>query len=172
VLAWAYYRGQRPKEGFRHALLVEHGFLNEWQKASTKTLEKSLDDFCKRIYQPLSDTDLDEALHHRDSEDVSILTTALIQGAVPLLRPNFDQTGGGSSFQMRFFQCKDPHSSSLSQTLRADMQEWQEISTEDPRLAICCRVRSLIPFSALQHVFERGRADYEALDERVKAEFL
>jgi len=36
------------------------------------------------------------------------------------------------------------------------MQAWQEIATDDAYIAICSRVRMMIPFSALSHVFERG----------------
>lgn len=159
VLAWAYYYGKRPQEGFRHTLLSEHGFLNDWQKLSVKAFEERLEDFCKQIYQPLSNTDLEEALHHRDGKDANALAAALLQGAVPLLRPNFDQTGSGSSFQMRFFQCKDPLSSSLYPVFKDDNQEWEIISTDDALIAICCRVRMMIPLSALNHIFERGQTE-------------
>lgn len=158
VLAWAYYYGKRPQDGFRHTLLNEHGFLNDWQKSNLKTFEERLEDFCTRIYDPLSSTDLEEALHHRDGKDASFLALSLVQGAVPLLRPNFDQTGSGSSFQLRFFQCKDPLSSPLYPIFKEDEQEWQIISTDDQLIAICCRVRMMIPLSALNHIFERGHA--------------
>jgi hypothetical protein len=156
VLAWAYYYGKRPQDGFRHALLTERGFLNEWQKSNINTFEERLESFCKEVYQPLSSTDLEEALHHRDGKDAAFLALSLTQGAVPLLRPNFDQTGSGSSFQLRFFQCKDPLSSSLYSVFNEDEQDWELIETDDLLIASCCRVRMMIPFSALTHIFERG----------------
>lgn len=171
VLAWAYYYGTRPQDGFRHALLTEHGFLKDWHKASAKTLETRLSDFCREVYQPLEDVDLEEAIQHRTEKDADELALALMQGAVPLLRPNFDQTGIGSSFQLRFFQSRQARSSLLSTQLRNDLQEWQEVDTDDPYLAICCRVRLLIPLPALNHILERGRVAFEDMEESVKAEF-
>lgn len=158
VLAWAYYYGKRPQDGFRHALLGEHGFLVEWQKTNSRTLQERLERFCREVYQPLSRTDLEEALHHRDGKDAGFLALSMMQGSVPLLRPNFDQTGSGSSFQLRFLQCKDPSSSSLFPTFKNDEQEWEYVSTDDLLLAICCRVRMMIPRTALAHIFERGNS--------------
>jgi hypothetical protein len=156
VLAWAYYHGKRPQDGFRHALLTEHGLLNEWQKSNIKTFDERLEDFCKEVYHPLSSADLEEALHHLDGKDAAFLALSLMQGAIPLLRPNFDQTGSGSSFQLRFLQCKKPLSSSLYPVFKEDEQEWEFIETDDLLIAVCCRVRMMVPFSALSHIFERG----------------
>jgi hypothetical protein len=171
VLSWAYYYGKRPEDGFRHALLNEWKFLDEWTKAGPKVFEERLATFCGQVYQPLQNLDMEEVLHHRNGQSPNDLASALSQGAVPLLRPNFDQTGSGASYQMRFFQSKEPRSSSLFPVLKSDMQEWQEIATDDAYIAICSRVRMMIPSSALRHVFERGQTAYEALDKSVKAEF-
>lgn len=158
VLNWAYYYGNRPQDGFRHALLGEHGFMSEWQKSKSRTFWQRLEGFCTEVYQGLSKTDLEEALHHRDGKDAGFLALSMMQGSVPLLRPNFDQTGSGSSFQLRFLQCKDPFSSSLYSTFKNDEQEWEYVSTDDVLLATCCRVRMMIPGTALKHIFERGHA--------------
>jgi hypothetical protein len=159
VLSWAYYYGKRPEDGFRHALLHEWKFLDEWQKAGAKDFEECLGAFCRQVYQPLQELDMEEILHHRNGLSPNDLASALSQGAVPLLRPNFDQTGSGASYQMQFFQSKDPRSSSILPILKSDMQAWQEIATDDAYLAICSRVRMMIPTSALRHVFERGRTE-------------
>lgn len=156
VLTWAYYYGNRPQEGFRRTLLGERSFLSDWQKANIKILGERLDIFCRDVYQPLANVDLEEALHHRNGKDANVLGLSLLQGAVPLLRPNFDQTGSGTSFQLRFFQCREPLSSSLYPTFKKDAQEWEAISTDDLFIAICCRVRMLIPRSALEHILSRG----------------
>jgi hypothetical protein len=159
VLSWAYYYGKRPQDGFRHALLNEQNFLDEWHKVGSKVFEERLGAFCGQVYQPLQDLDMEEVLRHRNGLSPNDLASALSQGAIPLLRPNFDQTGSGASYQMQFFQSKDPRSSSIFPILKSDMQEWQEIATDDAFIAICCRVRMMIPTSALSHVFERGRTE-------------
>jgi hypothetical protein len=156
VLSWAYYYGKRPEDGFRHALLNEWKFLDEWQKAGSKVFEDRLDAFCRQVYQPLQNIDMEEVLHHRNGLSPNDLASALSQGAIPLLRPNFDQTGSGSSCQMQFFQSKEPRDSSVFPILKSDMQAWQEIATDDAYIVICSRVRMMIPISALSHVFERG----------------
>lgn len=155
VLAWAYYQGKRPQDGFRHALLGEHGFLREWPKSNSQSLQEGLERFCSEVYQPLSKTDLEEALHHRHGGDADSLAHSLMQGSVPLLRPNFDQTGSGTSFQLRFLQCNDPSCSSLYPTFKADEQEWEYVNTDDVLIATCCRVRMMIPVTALTQVLER-----------------
>jgi hypothetical protein len=157
VLSWAYYYGKRPEDGFRHALLNEWKFLDEWQKAGSKAFEERLGTFCRQVYQPLQNLEMEEVLRHRNGLSPNDLASALSQGAIPLLRPNFDQTGSGASYQMQFFQSKYPHSSSILPILKSDMQAWQEIATDDAYIAICSRVRMMIPVSALSHVFERGR---------------
>jgi hypothetical protein len=172
VLAWAMYYGKRPQEGFRHSLLADREFLKDWQKAKPAALAARLENFCREVYQPLSGVGLQDAIQHRAQKDADSLAATLIQGAVPLLRPNFDRRGGGYSFQLRFFQSREPRSSSLYPYMRNDPQEWQEIDTGDACVAICCRVRSLIPAHALEGLFARGRAAFESLDEDAKAEFV
>lgn len=171
VLAWAYYYGKRPEDGFRHALLNKGRLFYEWQKAGSKIFDERLGAFCREVYQPLQNLDMEEVLHHRNGMSPNELVSSLAQGAIPLLRPNFDQTGSGSACQLQFFQSKDPRSSSLFPILKSDMQVWQEVVTDDAYIAICSRVRMMIPFSALSHIFERGRIAYDALDKSVKAKF-
>lgn len=171
LLAWAYYNGKRPQAGFRHTLLTEREFLKRWPKKNQNVLYEQLMEFCREVYQPLSEIDLDEVLSHRNGKDNGDLATALAQGAIPLLRPNFDRTGSGPSCQMRFFLSRDPRQSSALPIIKSDMQDWQEISTGDPYLVTCCRVRVMIPDSALSHVFERGRGMFDALDEETKGQY-
>jgi len=159
VFAWAYYYGNRPSEGFRRSLLGEHGFLTEWHKSNGRVFQEKLENFCGEVYQPLVDTDLEEALHHRNGTDAGFLALSMIQGAVPLLRPNFDQTGSGSSFQLRFLQCRDAPALPLFPSFKNNEQEWEFISTDDRLLATCCCVRMMIPNTALAHVLARGTSD-------------
>jgi hypothetical protein len=163
VLSWAYYYGKRPEDGFCHALLNEWKFLDEWHKVGSKVFEERLGAFCGQVYQPLQDLDMEEVLRHRNGLSPNDLASALSQGAIPLLRPNFDQTGSGSSYQIQFFQSENPRSSSVFSILKGDMQAWQEIATNDAYIAICSRVRMMIPASALSHVFERGRTEEMSL---------
>jgi len=165
---WAYYQGKRPPSGFRHSLLSDWDLFRDWQNMSSKTLEARLMKFCQDTYRNVADLDLDGVLGHRNGRDASDLASALSQGAIPLLRPNFDQTGSGPSYQMRFFLSRDPRESSLLPLIKNDMQEWQEISTGDPYLTICCRVRVMLSFESLCHLFERGRDDYAALEDETK----
>lgn len=156
ILAWAHYYGNRPSEGFFQKLLIDHSFFQEWQDIGIKILKERLSGFCLEVYKPLSNVNLEEALRHRNQKDAEMLAIALMQSTVPLLRPNFDRAGSGSSFQLRFFQCWDPFASSLFPIFKKETQAWEMISTEDQWIAICCRVRMLIPISALEHIFLRG----------------
>lgn len=169
---WAYYQGKRPQAGFRHALLNDWDFLKDWQKSSRLALRAKLMEFCRDVYRSLSEMDMEEVLSHRNRNDNSELVMALSQGAIPLLRPNFDQTGSGPSYQMRFFQSRDPRQSSLLPVIKNDMQDWREVSTGDPYMAMCCRVRVMIPSSALSQIFERGRDAFDGLGEETKEQYV
>lgn len=170
VLAWAYYQGRRPPEGFLHGLLKEHAFLQSWQMATQESLAGILHDFCEEIYRPLQSLDIEQVLQHRNEKDVRDLADGLRQGTVPLLRPNFDQTGSGPTFQLRFFLAKNPIASSLYEHLRQDMPAWQVLESGNASQLLCCRVRLLIPRSSLASILERGRVAYEALDKKQRGE--
>lgn len=171
ALNWIMFYGKRPQEGFRNALLGDGAFLKGWQKMKPKALATRLEEFCKGVYQPLSNVDLDEIILHRGEQNTERLAATLMQGAIPMLRPNYDRTGSGSSYESRFFLCKAPRSSSLFPHLQNESREWQEIESSDRYLAICCRVRSLIPLHALDGLFSRGRAAFESLGRDAQAEF-
>lgn len=156
LFAWAYYSGSRPAEGFRHGLLEKYGFLSDWQETSPGQLKDRLEHFCMAAYQSLAGMDLEQALQHRADRDAVPLALSLLQGSTPLLRPNFDQTGSGHSHQLRFFQCRQPLSSSLAPTFKGDVQEWEMIHTGDLYTAICCRVRLMIASSAIRSILDRG----------------
>ncbi|MBX3038615.1 MAG: hypothetical protein KF758_17015 [Anaerolineales bacterium] len=155
ILAWAHYYGDRPQEGFFQKLLIDQSFFQKWQHIDIKTLKERLRRFCLDIYKPLSNVTLEEALRHSNRKDVEMLASTLMQSTVPLLRPNFDRAGSSPSFQLRFFQCWDPLSSSLLPSIKKETQEWEMISTDDQFLAIFCRVRMLIPESAIEHILLR-----------------
>lgn len=158
AFSWAYYQGQRPPEGFRHALLEEEDFLNNWSNSPGKLLASHLEEFCRNVYQPLSNLHLQEVLNHRDGRGTKFLYQSMSQGAIPLLRPNFDQTGDGCSFQLRFLLCEDPLSSPLSLAFKEDQEEWEFLGVDNPHVAVCCRVRMMIPNSALAQIFEQEEA--------------
>lgn len=172
LLAWAYYQGKRPPSGFRQSLLAERDFLGNWQGKDRKTLAGELLQFCREVYGNLSDIDLEEVLAHRNGKEATDLASALAQGAIPLLRPDFDQTGSGPSYQMRFFIGREPHCSSILSLVKNDLQDWQEISSGDPHLILCCRVRVMLPFTSLQYIFERERNFHDALDAGVKDQYV
>ncbi len=170
VLAWAYYQGRRPTEGFRQALLGGHACLQGWQKTTVKKLAGNILSFCENVHRPLEELDLERVLQHRAEKGPGALANALRQGTIPLLRPNFDQIGSGATFQLRFFLAGAPQSSSIYSRMQGDLQDWQALEIGDASLALCCRVRLLIPHASLEPLFERGRAAYEALDQRQREE--
>ncbi|MBI3175258.1 MAG: hypothetical protein HYZ25_16145 [Chloroflexi bacterium] len=170
VLAWAYYQGQRPPEGFLHNLLEDHAFLQGWQKVSSKDLMQRLKAFCEEVYRPLQSLDIGQILQHRAQKDIRDLADALRQGTVPLLRPDFDQTGSNPAFQLRFFLAGNAIASSMYEELRHDLPVWQAIESGSASQILCCRVRLLIPGSSLALILERGRPAYKALDKEQRRE--
>jgi len=158
VAGWAFSHWRQPAEKVRTSLLSDHGFLREWREATVRDLEMRLLDFGGEVYQSLWELGLDDILPQRSDKDAEALITILAQGAVPLLRPNFDRIGGSSaSYQTRHLLCADPQASIFTPSLRKDLGEWQSVATGDAYLALCCRVRHMIPLAALHELLQAIR---------------
>lgn len=167
LLGWAYVRGQKDSAEIRGGLL-ESGFLDDWNNASEDHLFDELLSACRLAYQFLNDMQVEEVLKHVDFTDQSAPLDLLTQGAVPALRPDFDTAGESASYLMNYFLCADPHESDIARILRMSAFErrvWQEIPTADPYMNLFCRVRQMIPLSALSMLTQSARDAFEQLDE-------
>jgi hypothetical protein len=164
LLAWADERLRRSPADLRNELL-DAGILLDWRQITAEQLAAKILACCRDVYQPLHDLNIEELIH-RSGEDAPLATlTALTQGAVPLLRPNFDLTGDGPSFQAQFCLCAEPHASRTMSMLKASFGEWQGIPTGDAAITLCCRTRLMLPGSALQGLFRRGEEALESLSD-------
>jgi len=84
---------------------------------------------------------------------------------VPLLRPNFDRLGGGCyAHGARYVLVADPRTSAFASMLEGPLAEWEVVTTGDPYVVACCRVRHLIPLAALRDLTRRGRRAYRELE--------
>ncbi|MBU2609319.1 MAG: hypothetical protein KJ606_00015 [Chloroflexi bacterium] len=170
VAEWVYIHWRKPSEEARLSLLSEHGFLRGWRQVTASALETRMLDFGSQVYQPLWQLSLDESLAHRKQEDAGSLLATLAQGALPLLRPDFDRIGSGSSYQARYFLCADPSTSIFVPFSGNRSSEWEKIASGDPYLAICCRVRHMIPLAALHELVRRGQEAWDDLKDAEQQE--
>ena len=164
VLAWAIEEFKKPLEEIRYLFFDERDFLFYWRDMDTHNLETILIDFLSGMYRPLVTYNVDQILARRAKEDVPSFWNALSLGSVPLLCPDFDLAGGsGLSFQSQHFLCGDPRSSIFAPFLRQPLAAWESLSTGDPTLAMCVRMRHNIPPQALEQLFKRGQAEFDEL---------
>ncbi len=111
---------------------------------------------------------------------LGMIWAALADGTVPLLRPDFDiypanlfeQTddtdaagAAPQTFQTRHFVCASSRNTVFAPFLRQPLAEWELVSSGDPSVTMCVRIRHGISWAALSHVWERGRLDFEKLSE-------
>ena len=165
VANWAYERCAKPAEWLRMTLLDERDFLTGWQKLDARQIESALLDFARELYQPLWSLTLDDVLARRLDMDARSLWLLLVQGATPLLRPDFDRAGGSAqTFKTQFWLCRDPRNSPFATFLREPLSNWQAVVCDDPYQVIGICVRHGIVLEALDEVFERGRVAFEKLE--------
>ncbi|MEW5939911.1 MAG: hypothetical protein AB1750_09640 [Chloroflexota bacterium] len=162
LMDWAYERSTPPLEKLRTTLL-EEGFLQDWQIVTEEELRARLLEACRTVFQDLEEIPVEESLRHWDGENLGDATTMLVQGAVPSLQPNFDLEGDGSSYQVFYLLCNEPHASGLAEVLKKTSREWQMMDTGDPNLALFCRIRQLVSVKSLDGLARRAKAAFEKL---------
>ncbi len=165
VYEWAFSQGYKPAEELRLLLIEREGLLDNWKILDAKKIEAALMSFGRGLYQFTWHLTLDEVLAHRGEADLQTLWASLSQGAVPLLRPDFDGTGaGGRAIQSQIFLCQSAKGTPFTTLLRSPLSRWQVFSTGDPYLAFCLRLRQGIPLAALGDLYQRTQATFEKLE--------
>lgn len=166
ALDWACAQFSKPAEWQRMALLDEREFLVEWHKLDARKIESGLLAFVRDIYQPVLALSLEEILSKRLETDTRTLWLSLSQGATPLLRPDFDHSGGAAqTFKTQFWLSADPKNSLFAPFLREPLSTWQALSIGETTLCAWVCVRHGIPFDALDSILERGRQAFEKLEQ-------
>lgn len=166
---WAFTRGNKPADELRLLWIEQEGFLEEWKSLDARKVETVLMAFGRGLYQFVWEINLEEILAHRIDADPKPLWDMLSQGAVPLLRPDFDLTGAdGQAFQSQFFICQSARTTCFAPFLRIPLAEWQAHSSGDPYLAFCVRLRQGLTFAALGGLPAQARRVFDQLtaDER------
>ena len=166
---WAFMRGNKPADEMRLLWIEQEGFLDEWKSLDARKVETGLMAFGRNLYQFVWEINLEEILAHRADTDPKPLWDMLSQGAVPLLRPDFDLTGAdGQVFQSQFFICQSARTTCFAPFLRIPLAEWQAHSSGDPYLVFCLRLRHGLTFSTLGGMPTQARRVLDKLtaDER------
>ncbi|MBI4319446.1 MAG: hypothetical protein HY675_13240 [Chloroflexi bacterium] len=165
IVNWVYNGwGQKPAD-MRRPVLEEHDLLHGWREVTTETLVKRLQDYGCKVFAPVWNVTLAEILDLRGHDDTQELLTGLARDAVPLLRANFDRLGGGAYAQpMHYVLVQDPRKPALSPVLRGPLADYTVVTTGDPYVAVCCRLRHMIPLAALRDLIVRGRKEYGAME--------
>lgn len=174
VLNWACDEFKKSVDEIRFMLFDEHDFLYYWRDMDGRDLLSGVLTFTRSMYQPLWNFNLDQILSHRAENDLALLWTTLSQGTLPLLRPDFDTCpansaevpgGNGQTFQTQYFLCASARNTAFAAFLHEPLATWNLLATGDPTLAMCVRLRHMIPLTALGQLWERGQLDFDNLSQ-------
>jgi hypothetical protein len=163
LVNWGYEQAQISGKGVRSQLL-EDGLLTNWQTVTGDGVRESLLNKCGQAYQELQDVSIDEYLRHWGDGSLGEISTSLAQGAVPLLRPDFDTEGSSPSYQFLYLLCDQSNSAVFLDALSGSLREWQVADTGDPYLVAFCRIRQLIPVKSLDALSRKSVIAFENLD--------
>lgn len=162
---WAYQRWRQPQERIWPALLKEHHFLSGWRTVSAEELKDRIFNYGVHVFTPLRDLTIEDVVSERKDITFTSIIRNLIQGSVPLLRPNFDALGGGSHTHTgQYLFVANPSESKLIEDSQDLLKDWVAVATGDPYTVACMRVRHFIPLNALQEIIREGEKAYENLD--------
>lgn len=171
MLQWIETRWRLPDEKVRMMLLDERELLTGWRATDPRRIESEILTIGREMYQPVWQLTLDEILAGYAETDLQPIWAAMAQGAMPLIRPDFDQAGGsGQSFQSQYFLCESLRTTPFAPFLRAPLANWEPLPTGEPYIAMCVRVRLGLSCQSLAHVWQRGRLDWDRLPEARRAE--
>ena len=163
LVNWGYEQSQASGEEIRAQLLGD-GFLESWRSVTGDELQETLLNKCGQAYQKLQDVSIDEYLRHWGDGGLDEISVTLTQGAVPLLRPDFDMEGSNPSYQFFYLLCDQSSSRGFVAALGNSIREWQVVETGDPYLVMFCRIRQLIPVKSLDSLARRSAIAFENLD--------
>ncbi len=170
MLQWIEARWRLPDETVRMMLLDERELLTGWREADSRKIETGILNIGREMYQPVWQLTLDEILAGHAETELQPVWGAMTQGAMPLIRPDFDHAGGGGqSFQAQYFLCQSLRTTPFAPFLRAPLANWEPLPTGEPYMAMCVRVRLGLSRLSLEHVWQRGRLDLERLPEASRA---
>ena len=164
---WAYARWLPPAVGQREALLSEYGLLRNWQTVSTEELAARALEYGRQVYSPARELTLSEVVEHSSDQKAADLLLLLAQGAVPLLRPDFDAIGGGGlAITQRFVLLSESISPAFSPTLQSVLANWTPLISDDDHTLLCCRFHQALPLRSLTALLAPARQQYQTTIER------
>ena len=150
---WAYQRWQPDLDTMRRALLEEQHLLAEWRTTSAETIRQRLLAFSRHQFEAIHALPLAEVLRHRRDEGRDVLST-LQRSATPLLRPDFDEIGGGRYAQLN--QMVVLPLGGLAKSGHSTDENWEWVNGLHPHLLFALRVRHLLPLASLQSLQRRA----------------
>ena len=125
-----------------------------WERLPAEDFYTWLVNFLKAQFSPLADLSLAEIIIHRSDEPQDYIPT-LRQACLPLLRPDFDKTGGRAGYETRLILSADSSLKTFQTQLRKENGNWEERHLPGLDLLSFCRLRSLIPFKTLEDRFKQ-----------------
>lgn len=164
ALAGLYCQYEPPFEFMRLSLTEDFHWLEDWRHVEAGELVSQLLDYGRDIYARIMDLGLLDVLKFQGNDPLNVRITQLIQGTVPLLRPEFDRYGGGYSHPSRHIFVPDPTKSEVREISLLQFRDWEIILTGNPWMILCNQVRHLVPFDALSNITAKASQAYEKLD--------
>jgi hypothetical protein len=148
--AWIYRRYCPSQADINHAVIQQFGLLSDWRTISAEVLVESLSNYGRMLFrEPLRQLNLSALLAQFPQIDLPTLLKELNDGAIPLLRANFDRLGGGNHTRETGYWLAEVE---MQPRLALEIEQlpgWQFLPVMDLYRLYCCRVQHGIPLAAL-----------------------
>jgi hypothetical protein len=104
---WVFDRWKLAPGDMRRPLLEKQGFLSNWRHAEAGDVLDRLLAYCRQVFAPVREMTLADVLRRKDEAEAEMLSLSLVREAIPLLRADLDQLGGGSHVHNARFLLRD-----------------------------------------------------------------
>lgn len=182
VADWAYARHRPNLDGWLNAFCLQSGLFEHWRSLEAGQVSHWLLQNGIGAFAPLWKLDLDSLFALWSKPEIGFngprpLSDRLISNcmsiAMPLLRPNFDSSGGpGYSSVRRLALFSRPDWSNCCLPPAHDQQtRWETVYTGDQTLALFLQARTAVSLAALPEMLAPGRIKWEALSSTVRKNY-
>lgn len=164
LVEWAFQRWKPEPGAFQQTLAEDFHLLDAFPEVDAERLLADLLAAGLETYAPVRGLSLVDCLSHVHDFDPDVCLPGLAQGAIPLLRPNFDSLGNhGLAQEHRLVLAGLPWPGTYQAALARHFRNW-DVFSGNPQSLVCLRVRHDIPLAALKDLVHTGKRIYERMD--------
>jgi hypothetical protein len=165
IIESVYIDHKPASEIVRQALLEKHAFLSDWSEVGVEALTSRLIQYGHKVFAHVVDLSLEEVLQKSSEHTAVSVFSNLSQGAVPLLKPEFDAIGIGYSHVARYVLIPSAQKTILRDACESLLNRWECVFSGIFNLVVCVQVRHFIPIKSLKNFTNEGYKAYQRLDD-------